>query len=178
MGIETVGRRYANALFLLAGECGVMDAVRGDMEVIRGLFNQCAELEPMLMDPVIPSSSKDSVLEELFFLRITDMTGKFIRFLRQRKRLAVLRSVSKLFLDMEKEKRGIVEARWVVAEPQEAGLSQTLALGLGRRFCKTFVISMEVNPALMGGCQLIIRDRVYDYSIWNQLQMLKEKLKQ
>ena len=60
-----VGERYAQALFDLADETGVLDAVRADLASLRAAWNDSADLRRLATSPVIPVEDKQKGLEAI-----------------------------------------------------------------------------------------------------------------
>ena len=57
-----VGERYAQALFDLADERGVLDAVRADLKSLRAAWNESADLRRLATSPVIAAEDQQKGL--------------------------------------------------------------------------------------------------------------------
>jgi F-type H+-transporting ATPase subunit delta len=77
---------------------------------------------------------------------------------------------------MEEEHRGVAEATIITARPADKEILDMLDAGLSRKYQKKFVINSEEDPEILGGFMLYIKDKVYDFSIKNQIKLLREQL--
>ncbi|PLW92015.1 MAG: hypothetical protein C0592_12985 [Marinilabiliales bacterium] len=66
MKYSQIHKRYATALFELATEMKVVDAVGEDMKTLHVLATESKELKLILKSPIIKSHVKDKVLSSLF----------------------------------------------------------------------------------------------------------------
>src|SRR3989339_490802 len=143
-----VAKRYATAFFQLALEQKVRDQAVRD---IQSIYDCCrGSLSPL--------------------------TDSFIRFLGYRDRINILPLICEKFIVIEKEERGFVNAKLFTAKAVPADLIGMLVKGLNRKFGKSFEIEANVEPELQGGFKLWIQDKIYDCSIQNQLERLKQKM--
>jgi len=61
-----VTRRYAKALFELAQEKDLLDAVENDLKMIKAAYQKTSELPMLLESPIIPTREKKAAFEKLF----------------------------------------------------------------------------------------------------------------
>ncbi|OGJ88573.1 MAG: ATP synthase F1 subunit delta [Candidatus Raymondbacteria bacterium RifOxyA12_full_50_37] len=171
-----VAKRYATAFFQLALEQKVRDQAVRDIQSIYDCCRGSVELRQALANPVIPHAVKRNVVSELFAGSLSPLTDSFIRFLGYRDRINILPLICEKFIVIEKEERGFVNAKLFTAKAVPADLIGMLVKGLNRKFGKSFEIEANVEPELQGGFKLWIQDKIYDCSIQNQLERLKQKM--
>jgi len=171
-----VARRYANALFRIALEKGELEPVAEGMRFIRSTLEGSPELVHALVHPVLAPSIQHRVVAEVFKGRLPATLGRFLAFLEEKKRLMILRAVTGVFDELVKEQQGVIEGRLLTARPLSDERKAALERGLSSRFGSTYRLRAETKPELMGGFSLMVRDRIYDCSIENQLKRLREKL--
>ncbi|OGS37517.1 MAG: ATP synthase F1 subunit delta [Elusimicrobia bacterium RIFOXYB2_FULL_49_7] len=176
MSDTRVARRYTKALFALAEERGELKTLLSDMTRIGKTFAASKELTLSLRNPVLPPSVKYKVLNRLFEGKISALTATFVAFLEKKRRLEILPEVSCQFLEMDKERRGLLGGILYSARPLPAERVKAFAEGLNRRFKKTFEIVTVEKRELIGGFRLMIQDRIFDCSVQNQLKELEKRL--
>lgn len=171
-----VARRYALAVFRLALEKGEVDKVAQGMRFINASLRGSPELAHILIHPVLPPSIQYRAVSEVFKGRLPGMLDTFLCFLREKKRLMLLKAVTEVFDELVKEKQGIVEGTLFTARPVQEERKTALESGLSKKHARTYRLVTETRPELIGGFSLMVRDRIYDCSIANQLKRLQEKL--
>ena len=89
-----VGKRYAQALFDLAEETGVLDAVRADLKSLRAAWNDSADLRRLATSPVIASEDQQKGLVAIAdAARFNGVTRNFLGLLGQNGRSGDLPAV-------------------------------------------------------------------------------------
>lgn len=171
-----VARRYANALFRVALEKGDLGPVAEGMEFIRSTLEGSPELVHALVHPVLTPSIQRRVVAGVFKDRLPATLDVFLAFLEKKRRLMILRAVTGVFDELVKERQGIVEGRLLTARSLSDDRKAALEKGLSSKFGRTYRLRTETKPELMGGFSLMVRDRIYDCSVENQLKRLREKL--
>ncbi len=63
MRSSAAARRYARALFSLAGEADAVTAVRGELDALARLLEENAELRDSIFRPLHPGAERRAVLE-------------------------------------------------------------------------------------------------------------------
>jgi F-type H+-transporting ATPase subunit delta len=171
-----VAKRYAAALFNTALDKKALDRTARDMALIREACAASPAFTAFVQNPVIPLSKKEAVVREVFGRRTGPLTLSFINFLCHKNRLEVLDGVSDIFLKMEKDHQGIVEAEFISARPARAETVKKIEKDLSEKYRKIFTLQTRQSADLLGGFKLHIRDRIFDCSIKNQLERLKKTL--
>ena len=176
MGVWKVARRYAQALFAYAREKGVAEGVYADMALLRASVAGSRELSLTLRNPVLPPSAKEKAVAAVFKGRVGPAMGTFFTFLAKKRRLDILGEIADAYDQLEKERQGVVEGVLSTARPVTDARRNDLEKGLSKKHGLTYRLAPEVRPELLGGFRLKVRDRVFDCSLENQLQRLREKL--
>jgi len=176
MSLTVVARRYATALFKTALEKNAMADISKDVNGLSALCKSSVEFLNTVRNPVLPGPVKRKLFETILKGQITDATRDFISFMIEKNRLALLPETLEAFIVMEKEHNGVAEARIVSARPMDATTVASLETGLKTRYKKSYTIKTEEDQSLVGGFTLYLGDKVFDYSIKNQIKLLKEQL--
>jgi F-type H+-transporting ATPase subunit delta len=176
MSEGVVARRYASALFKFSLDQKVLSRVAEDMSLVADTIKGSKPLQAALKNPIVPLSARRAVLNDLFKKRVSKLTGGFFDFLEKKNRLEILGRAAGIFSDLEKNYRGIVEAKLISAKPVSKKVMENLAQGLNKRLGKTVIIEKGEDESLIGGFKLLIKDRIYDCSIKSALERLKGQL--
>jgi F-type H+-transporting ATPase subunit delta len=170
-----VAARYAKSLIELAEEKGVLNEINDDIQLFQHTCEGSMDLKLMLRNPIISREAKLNVLRRIFEGRVNRITLAFFEILTKKQRESLLYVIAKEFHAQYNEKMQIESA--VVTTPFE--LTEELRTALreeaeriaGRRV----ELKEKINPELIGGFVLQVRDRQIDTSIHSRLVELRVK---
>ena len=104
------------------------------------------------------------------------MLYRFLLLLDEKGRLDELADVCEVFEQLYYERQGIVKVHVTSAVPLSPEQSTAVQDGLRTKFAKEIDLSVEEDPALIGGLRIQAGDQIFDSSIAAQLEMAKTKL--
>lgn len=168
---------YAEALLDVAQERGQADEIAQDLQVfVNEVYKESAELEETLSSPVIKRVAKVPVLEKLFKGRVNDLFYNFLIVLNAKDRLGLIRHVLAAYRDQldQRAKRIRVIVRSVVplGDEQVERLKQSIAQATGL----DPTISVTTDPELLGGMIVQVGDHVFDSSVRNRIETIRNQL--
>lgn len=174
MSEQTVSRRYAHALYEEADRRGCVDAVDEDVDMLRQSLAKTHEFARLMESPAIPQDKKQDVLRALLKERVEPLTLRFLVLLVEKDRETQLGTILKTYQDLRDEQRGIVEVRARVpaalSDEERSKLVERLRAMTG----KNIRLEVEEEPGLIGGLVVRIGDRVYDGSVRQKLDNLRD----
>jgi F-type H+-transporting ATPase subunit delta len=171
-----LAKRYATALFLLASQQGVVDAVDGDLQVLHETFAQ-RTAKAMLTSPDVSAAEREQVLQKLAEGR-HQLVQNLLGVLQHRRRLEVLFDLYPAFRSLRLADRGEVEG--VAESPHALAAEDVAALQelAGRLSGKKVSLTVAIRPELLGGVRLRVGNVLYDGSMAAQLTQLEQRLLQ
>jgi F-type H+-transporting ATPase subunit delta len=172
-----VARRYATALADVVMARGEAQEVKEELAAWSEMMQSNEQLLEVFRNPTIPYEQKRKVLSTLIArARVRPTTANFLQVLLQNQRLAELGEVNKRFAQILDERSGVVSAEVTTARPvaqsSQAALHDKLAAMTG----KSVRLSFTTDEELIGGIVTRIGSTIYDGSVRNQLQQVREKL--
>lgn len=177
MSDNAVALRYAEACFELVTSQGCLEEASRDLSRVKGLVGQHLELRQFLVNPGVESADKLSVLDHLMAGEWTEEVRAFIRMVLDRGRAEVLTEIAEAFGALVDEAHGIARVRVRTARPLTDALKTALTRRLERLGHKQIEMVEEADPALLGGIQVFIGNRVFDGSLRTKLAELRQRLK-
>ena len=171
MSRNKIADRYAKALYLLAEERGEIEAVETDMEAISRILGDRVDLREILSDPTWTQGVKKTLMEKIF-VEIKRSIRDLFGLLEIKNRIELLGEISLSFREITRIRKGIEEGTVVSAREIDASQVEKIALVLKAKRGKIFRLSTRVDPSLKGGFQVILGDRIYDYSLRGYLEQL------
>jgi F-type H+-transporting ATPase subunit delta len=172
-----VARRYAMALADVVMASGEAQEVKAELATWEEMMQSNEQLLEVFRNPTIPYDQKQKVLSTLIArARVRPTTANFLQVLLQNQRLAELGEVNKRFAQVLDERSGVVSAQVTTARPVPQSSQEALRAKLATMTGKSVRLSFETDEELIGGIVTRIGSTIYDGSVRNQLQQVKERL--
>jgi F-type H+-transporting ATPase subunit delta len=168
-------RNYAEALLNASG-----DEVNAVVEQLEEIETDVLTAQPrfasILASPSVSIVDKDRVLVDTFEGPALPTVVQFLRVLNRHGRLGLLSSVIKqarATLDRRQNRKPVTVRS---AVPLDDGQKAEIAARLASMVNATPVITLEVDPSLIGGLVVQVGDDVYDASVRTRLEQLRGRL--
>ncbi len=169
-----VGDRYAQALFDLADETGVLQAVRADLKSLAVAWGDSTDLRRLAGSPVI---SRDDQARGLVAIadkaRFNPTTRNFLGLLAANGRAGDLTAVIAGFERLYAKKTGVVAAEVVSAQALDTAQITKIRTALRTALGRDPELSARVDPALLGGLKVKVGSKLFDASLKTKLDQMK-----
>jgi F-type H+-transporting ATPase subunit delta len=173
-----VTRSYSEALINAAEkEEGLVDVVLEELDEISfSMLPAHPAFAALLTSPLVSPADKDRILVDVFSERALPIVVRFLRVLNRHGRLGSLGAIARAARALwdKRENRRSVLVRSAV--PLDDAEQDALRERLGRMLSATPVIHLVVDPSLIGGLVIQVGDDVFDASIRNRLEQLRQRL--
>jgi F-type H+-transporting ATPase subunit delta len=170
-------QRYASALADVALERKDADGVKRDLASFVDAFYSSPELRNLLDNPSVNAELKQKAIEKITeAMQLTPAVRNFIHSVVDHQRTGMLREIEKAFRDELNARLGIAEAEVVSAQELSAAENKELIAALAERTGKKIVANFREDKALLGGAIVRVGSTVYDGSVREQLERLREQL--
>jgi F-type H+-transporting ATPase subunit delta len=172
---RSTARRYAEAAYEIALRD---DTVETWLEAFAVAEERLAapEVARLLRSPAVPVTARLELLDKIVDDAVTGSPRNLIALLIRRGRFDELGAVAREFRRLDARRRGIVEALVSAALPLDdadrAAMDQQMTAMTG----KDVRMEEQVDPALLGGVQVRVGDRLIDGSIRGRLERLRATL--
>jgi F-type H+-transporting ATPase subunit delta len=177
MSVQTMARRYASALADVVLERGEAAEVQAELTRWEEMIQSTPNLLEVLRNPTIALDQKRTVLNKLIErAKPRPTTANFLKVLLQNHRLTDLGEINRKFAETLDERAGMVQATVTTARAVPESSQQQLHAKLTGLTGKKVRVDFATDPDLLGGIVTRIGSTVYDGSVRNQLQMIKEKM--
>ncbi len=177
MSVETVARRYATALADVVFKTGETELVGSELGQFQNLMTESPQLGEVFRNPAVPYEQKSRLLESLLArTKPVKTTANFLRILLKNARLGDLDAVAKRFAAVLEERAGMVSAEVTTAQPLSTEQQNVLQNKLQNITGKKVVLNYKIDPEIIGGVVTRIGSTVYDGSVKNQLEQLRERM--
>ena len=175
-----VAERYAQALFSLAQEQNVADAVTDALQNFGEMIAQSADLKRLVLSPVFSAEDQlkavGAILDKFGYGGIT---ANFIKLVAAKRRLFVLPDMIRAFVALNDQAKGVTRADVTVAAPLSPDHSTALEEALRQvSGGKTVKVNVNVDPAIIGGIVVKLGSRMVDASLKTKLNSLRTRMKE
>jgi len=177
LSVQTVARRYATALADVVTARGEAQEVRQELDGWASMIQSNEQLLEVFRNPTIPYDQKRKVLGTLIArTRVRPTTANFLQVLLQNHRLADLGEINKRFAQVLDERSGVVSAQVTTARAVAPASQEALRSKLAALTGQSVRLSFTTDESLIGGIVTRIGSTIYDGSVRNQLQRVKERM--
>lgn len=167
--------RYAKSLFLLAREKNMLDEMKKNILLIVETFQENESLVALINYPVIKTSKKHEVLQELFKDKINDYALSFLLLIVKNKREKHIHTICLDFLDLYARHKGIKKAIITTAADLSRTQKENIKKAIEKKFKTSIELEAKVNPSLIGGIIIQLDDKQMDLSVASQIDKLKQE---
>ena len=177
VGVEHIARVYAKALVDTTEHAGQTAAVIDEFDaVMADVLDRHPKLEAVLASALILPEEKSGVIDRVFGGRTSPVLINFLKVVARHDRLNCLRAIHCETHAMIDRLRNRIPVQLTTAESLSATEVQHIAESLRAKLGGEPVFHQETDPNLIGGAVLRVGDTVYDGSVANQLQNLRQQM--
>ena len=175
--MKSASLQYANALADVALAQGAAVSTTQQLGDFTAAYGSSAELRNLLASPAVGKAEKRGVAEKISSrLGASKIVRNFLFVVIDHQRTQLLPEIFESFQEVVRERQGIAEAEIfspvVLSNAQMKEMTQALEKLTGKKVETKF--SLDAN--LLGGVLVRVGDTIYDGSLRNQLNALREQL--
>jgi F-type H+-transporting ATPase subunit delta len=175
--IRIIAKRYAKALVQLAEEKKTVDKTRADLASFMSAVDSAPALQKLFASPVFTPENKKAVIRELAArLGMQPATQRFVEHLAETGRIRYIGDMYEAFLDILAERTNRAMARLTTAAAISPADLAEIKKKLEALTGKQVDIDAKVDASLIGGAKAQIGSTVYDGTIKNQLNKMRNQL--
>ena len=175
--ISNISKRYARAFFEIANDEKQIEPYYNELNQFASIVSQNKSLKDFLANPVFEQAGKKIVVDNIIAkMKLSNMTVSFLRLLVDKKRIDILGDIvicyRQLMDETLKKVRVTVKTAFSLSDDLKSVISSSLEKSMGKKVDMT----VEEDPTLLGGVVIGVGDTLYDGSIKNQLNNMRNLL--
>lgn len=174
--MSKLGNEYTSALFELARESGLEKETLESLILIRNEMSLFPKYELLLSSPEISTCEKENLLDKAFG-NLGEPVLSFIKLLCKNKRIHLLSECVNEYEKLYNETLFISHARIVSAIELSDSEKSAIIKKLEKITKNTIEPEYEIDKKIFGGLIIYIDDKVFDGSIKQKLQNIKDVIK-
>ena len=177
VGAEHIADVYAKALLATTERAGQTAAVIDEFDAVMAeVINGFPRLEAVLDSILVLPEEKVTLIDRTLAGRVSPTLVNFLKVVARHGRLDCLRAIHcQTHVAYDKLRRRI-PVRLTTATPVSPEMAARIVDNLRGKLDGEPVVEQQVDPALIGGAVLRVGDIIYDGSIANQLQNLRQQM--
>jgi ATP synthase F1 delta subunit len=172
---DPAAHAYANAVYEAAVEAGRVDTVRRDLSAFVRALAETPALARALFNPAFPAEAKQRVVLQLA-IGGDELVPKSILVLLENGRITLLPDVEQLFVERYEREQRELTVTLTTAIPIDDAKAEELRARLQQATGQRVSLKRVVDPAILGGLVLRMRDQLVDASVRRRLDALRRDL--
>ncbi|WP_439401944.1 F0F1 ATP synthase subunit delta [Bradyrhizobium sp. DASA03068] len=177
--VSGVSGRYATALFELARDQNLVDAVKADLDKFEALLNESADLKRLVRSPVFAADAQSKALSAVLDKAgIAGIAANFLKVLTANRRLFAVADVIRAYRALVAKFKGETTADVTVAEALSDKNLDALKVALKSVTGKDVALNVKIDPSIIGGLVVKLGSRMVDGSLRTKLNSIKHAMKE
>jgi len=170
--------RYAKALFDIALDNDSVDTFYKDLSSLTEIFNKNPKLEKIFTHPRLSKAEKDGIINDFYQVAFVDQHIKnFLHLLIQKKREKELEGIFDSFTILYNRYKKQLPVEVISANELTEQQVEKLRIKLANKTEKEPMMTIIVDPQLLGGMIVKYEDKIIDGSVLKQVQQLTATIK-
>ena len=174
--MSVAGDLYGQSLYDLAAEENLTDEILGEMEAVKGIFNENPDYITLLSEPSVPKNERLQLVDQAFDGSLQPYLLNFIKILIEKGLLREFSACQKRFRKSYNEEHGIADAVVTTAialNERELGL---LKDKLERISGKKILLKQKTDPSVLGGVRVDLEGQLFDGTVKGRLSELRRRV--
>jgi len=170
-----IANRYAKALFELALEMNLLEAIKTDAALIDQVCQQNRDFVLMLRSPVIRSDKKLAVIKAIFEKHLQKLSYNFLEIIVRNRREELVSDIAQQLISIYKAYKNILSAVLTTAVEIDSETKQKILALLHKHTDAEIELNQKIDEKLIGGFILNFEDKQYDTSILRKIKNLHQE---
>lgn len=177
MNRSIVVTRYARALVKYTRVSGVGEIVCSEAEKLMDAMATMPDLKRMVQadNDVVSAFEKKKLLQTALGNTMSQELSRFLTLLNKNGRMNLVSDILRDYVDLYHRSMNIRKASLVVASEPSERLLQRLKALVKSKTGSDLIISVEVDPTILGGFIFDMDDSLLDASVKRQLDLIREQ---
>lgn len=176
MGDEVLFNRYAIALLEIAIEQNKTEEFRKEVKILKNIFQNSPEFCEILCDVNIDLAKKYSMIDKILASVNSDILS-FVKVIIKNNRAHYLYKIFKESLYRFDDYLEIQEGKLILSKEMSEEEKEKIIKSIEKNEGARLELEEVIDPSILGGFIVTLKDNVYDASLKTKLQNLKESLK-
>jgi len=175
-GQQYLAKIYAKAFLGVTEKAGSTESAVEELDsFLLDVLNKLPNFEALLCSPRVTHEEKERILDRSFAGKMSTPVLNFLKVVSRHGRLDCLRSIVRSVHQLLDHLRGRIEVLITTAAPMPPDVLMSVESRLAVALGKSISLTSRIDPALLGGFVVRVGDTVYDGSVSNRLNRMREE---
>lgn len=175
--MEDVYSRYGSALYILAKENDNLELFLNTIKDLKRVFKNNKDLVSFFSSYFISYEQKCEFIDKTF-LEVDKNILDFLKIIVKNHRSSLIFDIFDDFISRGNEAFGIKEGRVITTSLLSEEKLNEIEIAFSNKLGAKVELKNEVDDSIIGGIKVFIGEKVYDGTIKNRLETLKNNLKE
>jgi len=175
--MEAIARVYAEALFEVARDKGMLDEIRDQLGQFADAVAGSRELQLFLFSPYFSSEEKRDGIGRALSGAESELVN-FLELLAEKHRMPAIFRIRQRFDDLWAKENKQLEVTLTSAVELDPDVVKRVGQEIERQTDRTIELSADVDERLIGGLVLQVGNMVLDASVRSKLERLRKEVAQ
>lgn len=177
MRSQEIARRYATALYQVAGEDGNVQDIQDELAQLSDAVAADDSTQRFLAHPLVPPESKSEFLSRAF-PEVSERVQRLLHILVVNRRETYLDLIHEEYVRLRTEAEGRSRVSLLTAQPLSEQERERVLSQLEKTLNRPVLLDERTDPALIGGARIEWEGHVLDGSVRQRLAGLKKQLQE
>ena len=176
VSVPQIARRYAEALYEVAGEAGQLAEVEKDMTTLLRLFDAMPEVLSWCRSGRAPTPSAGPFVKTAFVPYVGPLTASTLEVAARHDRLAALPLLPAAFQAVAEGRGQVVRVTLETTQEPDGAFLSLVQEEMTRRTGKRVLLTRQLVPELIAGFRILWNHRMLDGTARERLRRLSGRL--
>ncbi|MBD5431512.1 ATP synthase F1 subunit delta [Lactobacillus agrestimuris] len=173
---EELAARYGTALFGYAQDVKMLDSIHDELKELKQAIEENPKIVSVLSDPVLRMNEKEKILTSIES-GLSEQVQNFLNLVLEYNRFSVICDVIDYFNTLYDQEKAIASGIATTAVKMDDDQLKRLGESLAKKYnLNTVRLENQVDPKIIGGVILNVKDIVIDGSVKNRLKKIRTQL--
>lgn len=171
------GSVYGEALYSLAHEEGLSEAILEELKALDSSFQETPDYLRLLSAPNLPKEERCQIIDDSFRGKVQPYVLNFLKILTEKGYVRHFSQCYGAYRELYNKDNGILPVTAVTAVPLTQAQAEKLTGKLARITGSTIELTNRVDPACLGGVRLDYDGKRVDDTVSHRLDAIRNMLK-
>lgn len=172
----TIYKNYAQAIYEIARDKKQLTLFNENLTLINDEFSKNNDFARFLNSPFVTFEDKMKVVDKVFKDVIDEDVLSFLKIVIERNLILHFNDIRQYFNHFMNADLNIVEG--IIYSPFEISKEKVkeISEAFSKKINKKVDLKVLIDEKLIGGIKVIIQDKIFDYSVLNQINNIKKNM--
>jgi F-type H+-transporting ATPase subunit delta len=175
--VEKLSRVYAQAGLNAAGDPAAQQSLMDELNsVLTEVLGKFPDVEKVFASALVSNEDKSGIIDRVFGKDLSPTALNFMKVIAKHGRLGILRPIIRSANALWQVRLNQISVKLELAHPIEEALQQQMIALIGERLGKKPLVTVVINPDLIGGFVVRAGDQVLDASVRTNLERARQDM--